>query len=375
MIIVSIEPTPNPNSMKLNLNESLPEGIRISFTKENLNKAPSHLQKLLEISGVKSVFQTADFISIERNAKSDWRPILTEIKKVFEHQIDEMSEEADSGNRMIESKAYLQKFRNIPMQIKLITGTSETRVALPERFVNAVQKAAALSSNYIMERKWDDLGVFYGDPKEIADRLAQEVASQYNDDQVNQLVNKVLQQVSGAITELDRTDNLYEIQNEPDAAKRLAALEKIEPTKEEASFFGKLLDDPNSSIRKLAAASLGTIGGNEALPFLYNALKDSSVAVRRAAGDAISDIGDPAAIQAMVKTLKDPSKIVRWRAARFLFEVGDESALPALREAINDPEFEVQMQVKMAIKRIESGESASSTVWQQMIQNVNFPRE
>ncbi|CFJ51935.1 Conserved virulence factor C [Mycobacterium tuberculosis] len=57
---------------------------------------------------------------------------------------------------------------------------------------------------------------------------------------------------------------------------------------------------------------------------------------------------------------------MRWRAARFLFEVGDESALEALQEAQNDPEFEVSLQVKMALERIESGEAASGTVWQQM---------
>ncbi len=50
----------------------------------------------------------------------------------------------------------------------------------------------------------------------------------------------------------------------------------------------------------------------------------------------------------------------------FLYETGDERALPALREARNDPEFEVSMQVKMAIERIEQGEEANGSVWQQM---------
>jgi HEAT repeat protein len=88
--------------------------------------------------------------------------------------------------------------------------------------------------------------------------------------------------------------------------------------------------------------------------------------VRRTAGDTLSDLGDPRAIGAMCQALRDPNKLVRWRAARFLYEVGDETALEALREAQNDPEFEVSLQVKMALERIERGEEASGTVWQQM---------
>ncbi len=72
----------------------------------------------------------------------------------------------------------------------------------------------------------------------------------------------------------------------------------------------------------------------------------------------------------MAEALKDSNKLVRWRAARFLYEVGDERALPALREAQDDPEFEVDMQIKMAITRIESGEEASGTVWQQMTRSI-----
>jgi HEAT repeat protein len=50
----------------------------------------------------------------------------------------------------------------------------------------------------------------------------------------------------------------------------------------------------------------------------------------------------------------------------FLYEVGDETALPALKQAEDDPEFEVSMQVKMAIERIEGGEEAKGSVWKQM---------
>ncbi|MNI79857.1 hypothetical protein D3C73_1363420 [compost metagenome] len=68
----------------------------------------------------------------------------------------------------------------------------------------------------------------------------------------------------------------------------------------------------------------------------------------------------------MTEALKDGSKIVRWRAARFLYEVGTAEARDALEAAVNDPEFEVGLQARMALERIESGEEAAGTVWQQM---------
>src|SRR5690606_11098381 len=89
-------------------------------------------------------------------------------------------------------------------------------------------------------------------------------------------------------------------------------------------------------------------------------------AVRRTAGDTLSDLGDPAATGPMIAALADANKLVRWRAARFLYEAGDESAVPALRKAAEDEEFEVRLQAQIALERIERGEEAAGSVWQQM---------
>ncbi|MBO1912034.1 hypothetical protein J4G37_45480, partial [Microvirga sp. 3-52] len=52
--------------------------------------------------------------------------------------------------------------------------------------------------------------------------------------------------------------------------------------------------------------------------------------------------------------------------AMFLYETGTKKALPALKEAENDPEFEVKLQIRMAIARIGEGEEAQGSVWRQM---------
>ena len=102
------------------------------------------------------------------------------------------------------------------------------------------------------------------------------------------------------------------------------------------------------------------------LPLLYKALKDKSVTVRRTAGDTIIRSWIYRSDGAMAEALRIKVSLVRWRAAMFLYEVGDEQALPALKAAEEDPEFEVSLQIKLAIERIEQGEEAKGSVWKQM---------
>ena len=196
----------------------------------------------------------------------------------------------------------------------------------------------------------------------------------------------VLEEVQAAYPQ-SRLDELVKFAKNPDAApkakrfrkvtledldntdwrKRFQVLEQMEePTLDDLPVLEKALNDEKPSIRRLAVVYLGMIEDKRVLPYIYKGLQDKTVTVRRTAGDCLSDLGFPEAQDEMIKALKDKSKIVRWRAAMFLYEVGDERALTALKEAENDPEFEVALQIKMAIERIEGGEEAKGSVWKQM---------
>ena len=154
---------------------------------------------------------------------------------------------------------------------------------------------------------------------------------------------------------------------DPDWRKRYQLLDQMQnPTIEDIPVLEKVLHDENTSIRRLAVVYLGMIEDPVVLPYLYQGINDKVVTVRRTAGDCLSDLGFPEAMMEMSKGLQDKSRIVRWRAAMFMYEVGDERVLPALKAAENDPEFEVQLQIKMAIERIEGGEEAKGSVWKQM---------
>lgn len=392
MKIVSVEPTPSPNVMKLNVDETLPPGERWTWTPEQMAAVPEPYRKILSIPGVKSVFRTADFLSVERKAKADWETILSQVTAVLGTVQDENSPLGSGGDtaaavvadehrpgtgpaddRWREIQVQVQMLHGIPTQVKLISGQEERRVAMPKTYMMAAMEAQrAVGGNAIVQRYWDDQGVRYGSFEEIGEQVVQELVAAYDEERVRQLV----EQAGTASAETDggnastsapvsESEALAALSH-PDWQKRYAALQRMELDEDKLPVLVAAMKDEHPSVRRLAVAYLGALGTEAALPYLLEALRDPLVAIRRTAGDALSDLGSPKAMAAMCEALSDANKLVRWRAARYLYEVGDETALPALRRAENDPEFEVRMQVKMAIERIERGEAASGTVWQQM---------
>ena len=371
MKIKSIEPTPSPNTMKVLLSEELPSGKSNNYKKEQANEAPGIIGDILHIEGVKGVYHVADFLAVERNAKYDWKDILAQVRLAFGEEVDE-----GNSNKLLqeeafgEVKVFVQMFHNIPMQVKLTDGMNEERYGLPDRFKAAVLNAQQSNENIVLDRQWREQGVRYGDLAEIGKEVVEELSAAYSNDRLQRLIK--------ASAEIEQKTNQqvrksYKVTpsmlDDEDWSKRFAHLDQMDPSEDDLPVLEKALDDEKPSIRRLATVYLGIIEKPIVLPLLYKALKDKSVTVRRTAGDCLSDIGDPAAMKPMMDALKDKNKLVRWRAAMFLYEVGDQTALKALKQAEEDPEFEVSMQVKMAVERIEGGEEAKGSVWKQMTES------
>ncbi|WP_067726498.1 conserved virulence factor C family protein [Oceanobacillus damuensis] len=379
MKIVSIEPTPSPHSMKINLNEELPAGETYNFNeKDDLENAPMYVKQLFSIEGVKNIYRVVDFIALARNPKTPWEELLPKVREVLGTEEDTQDQTAAVNHQPDDSfgevKVFVQMFRGIPMQVKLDDGTEEKRFGLPEQFTNAAMEASPSSPNVIMDRKWVEQHPRYGSMEEIGSDVIEELSASYDKERLNNLVKMAFEQ-PGETNEDKATDGRSSISLEtldhPDWKVRYAALDRLDPDFSDLPLLDKALDDEKSSIRRLATAYLGMIEESEVLPYLYKALKDKAVNVRRTAGDCISDLGFKEAMPQMIESLSDSSRIVRWRAAMFLFEAGDETAIPALEAAADDPEFEVRMQIKLALERIKGGEEAKGSVWHQMTQATN----
>lgn len=367
--IKSIEPTPSPNTMKIILDEELPMGKSHNYKKETSEGAPSVVQEVLAIEGIKGVYHVADFLAVERNAKFDWKELLPKVRKAFGEEGDDQDSSSGTVNDHFgEINVQVQMFKGIPLQVKLTDGTEERRFGMPEAYTKTIAEVQDDKGNYILQRKWKDHGVRYGEFDTVGKEVVEELIAAYPEERIKTLVEQakssdpVIQRQPRVKIKVTLADL-----NTPNWQKRYQLLEQMDdPTISDLPVLDKALEDEKASIRRLATVYLGMIEDKQVLPYLYKALNDKTVTVRRTAGDCLSDLGFVEAQEEMTKALKDKSKLVRWRAAMFLFEVGDEKALPALKEAENDPEFEVSMQIKLAIERIEQGEEAKGSVWKQM---------
>lgn len=366
MKIKTIEPTPSPNTMKVVIDQELPFGKSHNYSKTNSEGAPKEVQQILDIEGVKGIYHVADFLAIERLSKVDWETILAEVRSVFGEGQGAAGDEVEVDEHFGEVYVHVQQFKGIPLQVKVFDSSSEKRFGMPEQFTAAMGKVMdPTEDNYLLQRKWVDYGVRYGEKEEIGVHVVEELKAAYPDERLQQLTAPVQEQAQETAVR-GRKIALEEF-NVPDWQTRFQLLEQMgEGEVEDLPLLAQAIEDEKMSIRRQAVIYLGDIKDQAVVPYIARAMKDKSWAVRRTAGDTISDLGFEEFEPVMMEALQDKNKLVRWRAAMFLFETGTEAALPALKQAENDPEFEVKLQAKMAIARIEQGEEAQGSVWKQM---------
>ncbi|MBD7908338.1 virulence factor [Sporosarcina gallistercoris] len=367
MNIISIEPTPSPNSMKIVLDTELPMLESHNYKKEDAASAPEPVAQLLQIKGIKGIYHVMNFMAIERAGNVQWETILSEVRQVFIEGISEQTEvESVAAEHFGEVYVHVQTYKEIPLQVKVFDSDSEQRFALSERFITAMENVhSAEVENYILLRKWADYGIRYGNKEEIGETIVKEVEAAYPEERLAAIVNNSLRGTAEGSLERKKV-SLADFETKEWETRFRLLDQMADPTIEDLPLLNRALSDEKMSIRRLAAVYLGMIESVEVVPYIEKALHDKSWAVRRTAGDCMSDLGFPEFEPAARELLKDKNKLVRWRAAMFLYETGTEESLPALHQAAEDPEFEVKLQIQMAIERIEGGEDAKGSIWKQM---------
>lgn len=371
MKIITVEPTPSPNTMKVIVDQELPFGKSFNYKKDEQQNAPKEILSILNISGVKGIYHVADFLAIERFAKNDWEEILGEVRKAFGENQSDLFNEKKLHDHFGEVYVHVQQIKGIPLQVKVFDQDSEERIGLSSRFVDAMNESMKeQDENYILQRKWVDFGVRYGDKKEIAKQIRDEVEATYPETRLKRLIETANSPKSESIIH-GRQVTLDDFQVDS-WQERFQLLDQMtDPSVDDLSLLKIALQDDQMSIRRLATVYLGMINDDAVIPYMEMALQDKSPSVRRTAGDCMSDLGFPQFESAMIQALTDKNKLVRWRAAMFLYETGTQQCLEALHQAKDDAEFEVKLQVNMAIARIGQGEEAKGSVWKQMTESRN----
>lgn len=353
--------------MKILLDSTLPDGASYNYKKSDAEQAPEPIRSLLAIQGVKGIYHVMDFMAVERIGNVQWEKILSEVRAVLNEgkEAEKTGDEPEVDEHYGEVYVHVQTYKDIPLQVKVFTSDEEVRFGLSGRFVKAMEKVHRTEvENYILLRKWADYGIRYGDLKEVGEQVVQELEAAYSDERLQELVEKAEQQETAAVRGRNVTLAEFDV---PEWEKRFQLLDQMpDPSIDDYAVLNRALEDEKMSIRRLSVVYLGMIEDESVIPYIEKALEDKSWAVRRTAADCMSDLGFTGFERAAIRLLQDKNKLVRWRAAMYLYESGTENALEALHEAENDSEFEVKLQVRMAIARIEEGEEAKGSIWRQM---------
>lgn len=395
MKLFSLETTPNPHCMKLNLDQSIAEKPITLTAGESDEKILAEIgssstrnaiAQLIQIKGVREAFLNDDFIALIRQTQAQWEPILSQAANILgvaegadtkllsQSQASAVSE-ADQTKTMGEVEIAVLYFRGIPTQVRAIGEEAQKRVAMPDRFNEAMQRVVeATGANYVFERHWEPYTPRHGEPETVANMVAEEVASLIDEADLQRIENLAKAGTSGEIettSTQETSDLLQQLNQSEDWKQRLKAIQQLEINHETFPAVVNALKDDRATIRRWASALLGASESEQAItPLSEVVLHDPSVIVRRTAGDALSDLGNAQGIPTMCQALQDRSKLVRWRAARFLYEMGDESAIPALETARDqEPEFDVRLEVGAALDRITRGEERQLPMWMRLSQS------
>jgi HEAT repeat protein len=384
MLLISIETTPNPNSMKLNFDESVEKPI--TYTVEQIDECEGYVRSILSVDGVKSIFVCANFITLNRDPRVDWKPILGAVtvalskdshseqlekeqlnkEQLNKEQLDRetRNEQRAAGAKAGQAVIVVQTFKGVPIQVKVSDTAGEQRIALEARFSDTAQAIqAATGADYLKERYWADWGARYGTAADVASEVVEEINARMDSNALQRLLK-------AATGDVECARDLSEVESDlrsHDWAERLKAVQELSEMKGTTSLLASVLADEHHQVRRLAAAALGASGDASAVaPLARVFLKDVAPGVRRTAGDALSDIGSAEAEPFACTALSDANKLVRWRAARLLADLGTEYALPYLRDALGDPQFEVNLEIESAIERISGGKEASLPMWKKI---------
>ncbi|MFC3746519.1 NifU N-terminal domain-containing protein [Paenibacillus sp. GCM10012306] len=82
-IQINVQNTPNPNSVKINTNQTIFEGPSSTSLKSGDVTEHPLAQALLAIEGVDNIFGIRDFVTVSKLPDAEWDQILPQVEQAF----------------------------------------------------------------------------------------------------------------------------------------------------------------------------------------------------------------------------------------------------------------------------------------------------
>ena len=122
MKIVTIEPTPSPNSMKIVLDTELPSGTSYNYKKADAKQRHIQCQIILNVNGVRGIYHVMNFMAVERVGNVAWESILADIQAVINEESKENHQSAEENvdEHFGEVYVHVQTYKDIPLTSKSV---------------------------------------------------------------------------------------------------------------------------------------------------------------------------------------------------------------------------------------------------------------
>ncbi len=142
-----------------------------------------------------------------------------------------------------------------------------------------------------------------------------------------------------------------------DAAARRRAVDALVLREDEAAIptlHRMLMEEPNVTVRRHVAQSLGALTSPRSVDALMTAVSDEDVGVRQRAIRALGRLSAPAAVHALGEVLHNaPDRKTRLAAASALGRQSSEEAISYLQAAASDPDILVRKAARQNLSKSE----------------------
>lgn len=113
MKVMKIEPTPNPNAVKLLLDDKVIEVGSRSFESASEAEGHSLAKSLFQLPEIKAVFFMPTFVTVTKDAEAEWGPLAEQVKGTIEAYVPEGGGQARVAAPTSPEDAMLRKIEEV----------------------------------------------------------------------------------------------------------------------------------------------------------------------------------------------------------------------------------------------------------------------